>query len=198
MRNPPRRSPESEAIVERSVRLVLELHRPRVAAVFGFVNAKISRVIPNRLQVRNFIAHSPHAAKLEPFRSRHLSALPCRTALGSQQKRPVRSRRPHHLRIHRTHRNQQFRSPAILHRQLGKASLSKTQTSQDNHHRKHSKHTHGGSLQSLARTVPRTAEGGNSMPFEEFVISSHVRRGVGFDVVRRSPLPVCHLERSEG
>ena len=61
------RRPKCESIIERTWILVLEFDRPSGAAVECLVNTEISRVIPNRHQIRDARAETLHIAKLQSF-----------------------------------------------------------------------------------------------------------------------------------
>src|SRR6476620_2972076 len=68
--------PEREPIVECVRILIDELDAPSNAAVFGFIDAKICRVVSNGEQVGNLVVEGLNVAELEHFRARHYTGVP--------------------------------------------------------------------------------------------------------------------------
>src|SRR5690242_13296512 len=103
MKNPAVRRPEREAVIEASRNLVLELDRPRGAAVQCLVNTETSRVLvtPNRHQVRNPRAESLHVAKLQSFGARYDTRVPSLSAISGDSECAVATGCPDHSWIHR-------------------------------------------------------------------------------------------------
>src|SRR6266705_735581 len=108
MRDASLRCPECEAIVERTLILVLELHSPVRAAIDRFVNSEICRVATDtdRLQIRDLGAHSFYIAELQQFSSRDNTGFPGIAAVGCNHECACASGSPDHSRVHRTDRNQ--------------------------------------------------------------------------------------------
>ncbi len=117
------RSPEGHAIVERIHGLVGEFNRPVRAAVHGLVDLEVRRVIPDGHEVGHFVAHALHIAELVVLRSRHDAGCPSISAVLRHHERAARPRGPDHARVHRTNRNQQLRSAALLHREFRPAMI---------------------------------------------------------------------------
>src|SRR5882724_3575294 len=116
MQNSAAGRPEREAIIETSRNLVLELDRPGGAAVQCLVNTEISRVIPNRHQIRNARAESLHVAKLQSFGARYDARVPSLSAISGDGECAVATGCPDHLWIYRPDCYQAVGRPAILRR----------------------------------------------------------------------------------
>src|SRR4029077_1589210 len=114
MQNSPKRCPKREAVIETTWILILELDRPGGAAVQRLVNTEISRVIPNRHQVRNARAESLHVAELQRFGARDHTCGPRLPAVSGDGECAVATGRPDHLWIHRPHCDQAIGRPAVL------------------------------------------------------------------------------------
>src|SRR6266576_1596205 len=89
--------PEREAVVETTWILVFELDRPSGAAVQRLVNTKISRVVPNRHQIRNARAECLHVAKLQSFSARYDAGVPSLSSVSSDGECAVATGCPDHL-----------------------------------------------------------------------------------------------------
>src|SRR5882724_10672700 len=114
MQNSPLRRPKRERVIETTWILVLELDRPGGAAVQCLVNTKISRVIPNRHQIRNAGAESLDVAKLQSFSARNNAGVPSLSAISGDCECAVAPRCPDHLWIYWPDCDQAVGSPAIL------------------------------------------------------------------------------------
>ena len=114
MQNSAMRRPEREPVIETTWILVLELDRPGGAAVQCLVNTEISRVIPNRHQIRNARAESLHVAKLQSFGARYDAGVPSLPAISGDGECAVATGCPDHLWIHRRHCDQAVGRPAVL------------------------------------------------------------------------------------
>src|SRR6266850_7712826 len=117
MQNSTLRRPEREAVVETTWILVFELDRPSGAAVQRLVNTEISRVVPNRHQIRNARAESLDVAKLQSFSTRYNAGIPSLSAISGDGECAVATGCPDHLWIHRPHCDQAVGSPAVLRSQ---------------------------------------------------------------------------------
>src|SRR6266550_8540929 len=117
MQNSPLRRPKRERVIETTWILVLELDRPRGAAVQRLVNTEISRVVPNRHQIRNARAESLHIAKLQSFSARHDAGVPSLSAISGDGECAVAAGCPDYLWIHGPDCNQTVGRPAILRSQ---------------------------------------------------------------------------------
>src|SRR6266566_8445433 len=114
MQNSPLRRPKREAVIETTWILVLELDRPGGTAVQRLVNTEISRVIPNRHQIRNARAESSDVAKLQRFSARYNAGVPSLSAISGDGECAVATGCPDHLWIHWPDCNQTVGRPAIL------------------------------------------------------------------------------------
>src|SRR6266404_762668 len=114
MQNSPLRRPKREAVIETTWILVLELDRPGGTAVQRLVNTEISRVIPNRHQIRNAGAESLDIAKLQSFSARYNAGVPSFSAISGDRECAVATGCPNHLRIHGPHCDQAVGRPAVL------------------------------------------------------------------------------------
>src|SRR5882724_450155 len=114
MQNFPPRRPKRERVIETTWILVLELDRPGGAAVQCLVNTKISRVIPNRHQIRNAGAESLDVAKLQSFSARHDARVPSLSTVSGDGECAVATGCPDHLWIHGPHCDQAVSRPAVL------------------------------------------------------------------------------------
>ena len=114
MQNSAVRRPKREPVIETSGNLVLELDRPSGAAVQCLVNTEISRVIPNRHQIRNARAESLHVAKLQSFGARDDARVPSLPAVSGDGECAVATGCPDHSWIHGPHCDQAVGRPAIL------------------------------------------------------------------------------------
>src|SRR5712691_1004344 len=99
MQNPPLRRPKREAVIETTWILVLELDRPSGTAVQCLVNTEISRVIPNRHQIRNPRAESLDVAELQSFSARYNAGVPSLSAISGDGECAVATGCPDHLWI---------------------------------------------------------------------------------------------------
>src|SRR3954466_11735269 len=117
MQNSAARRPEREPVIETSWNLVLELDRPSGASVQCLVNTEISRVVPNRHQIRNARAESLHIAKLQSFGPRYHARIPSLPAISGDSKCAVATGCPDHTRIHWPHCDETVGRPAVLRRQ---------------------------------------------------------------------------------
>src|SRR5438477_1199532 len=114
MKNSAVRRPEREAVIKTSRNLVLELDCPSGAAVQCLVNTEISRVSPNRHQVRNPRAESFHVAKLQSFSAWYNAGVPSLAAVSGDGERAVATGRPDHSWIHRRNCDEAVTRPAVL------------------------------------------------------------------------------------
>src|SRR4029079_3123357 len=114
MQNSAARRPEREPVIETSWNLVLELDRPGGATVQCLVNTEISRVIPNRHQIRNARAESFHIAKLQGFSARDEADVQSLAAIGGESECAVAAGCPDHSWIHRRNCDQAVGRPAVL------------------------------------------------------------------------------------
>src|SRR5712671_2534913 len=117
MQNSAAGRPKREAVIETTWILVLELDRPSGAAIQCLVNTKISRIIPNRHQIRNARAESLHVAKLQSFRARYDTGVPSLSAISGDGECAVATGCPDHLWIYRPDCDQAVGSPAVLRSQ---------------------------------------------------------------------------------
>src|SRR5712672_25197 len=117
MQNSALRRPKPERVIETTWILVLELDRPGGTAVQRLVNTEISRVVPNRHQIRNAGAESLHIAKLQSFSARHDAGIPSLPAISGDGECAVAAGCPDHMWIHRPHCDQAVGRPAILRSQ---------------------------------------------------------------------------------
>src|SRR4249919_2882287 len=108
------RRPKREPVIETTWILVLELDRPSGAAVQCLVNTEISRVIPNRHQVRNPRTESLHVAKLQSFGARYDARVPSLPAISGDGECAVATGCPDHLWIHGRNCDQAVGRPAVL------------------------------------------------------------------------------------
>ena len=108
------RRPKREAVVESIRILVFELNRPGRAGVFCFIDAKICWVRPNGHQISNAGTERLYIAELQCFSARNNSGVPRLPAIRGDGKRPGATARPYDLRVHRPHRDQTVRGPAVL------------------------------------------------------------------------------------
>src|SRR5882762_10709250 len=100
MQNSALRRPKPQCVIETTWILVLKLDRPGGAAVQFHVNTEISRVVPNRHQIRNARAESLHVAKLQSFSARHDARVPSLPAISGDGECAVATGCPDHLWIH--------------------------------------------------------------------------------------------------
>src|SRR6266513_4088055 len=100
MQNSAMRCPKPERVIETTWILVLELDRPGGTAVQRLVNTEISRVVPNRHQIRNARAESLHVAKLQSFSARHDARVPSLSAISGDGECAVATGCPDHWWIH--------------------------------------------------------------------------------------------------
>src|SRR6187455_730433 len=114
MQNSAARRPEREPVIETSWNLVLELDRPGGATVQCLVNTEISRVIPNRHQIRNTRAESFDVAKLQTFSARYDAGIPSLPAISRDGECAIATGCPDHLWIHRRNRDEAVGRPAVL------------------------------------------------------------------------------------
>src|SRR5258707_12774429 len=114
MQNSPVGCPEREPVIETGRNLVLELDRPSGTAVQCLVNTEISRVNPNRHQVRNARAESLHVAKLQSFGARYDAGVPSLTTVSSDGECAVATGCPDHSWIYRPDCDQTVDRPAVL------------------------------------------------------------------------------------
>src|SRR4029077_7816830 len=117
MQNSPIRRPKREPIIETIWILVLELDRPSGTAVQRLVNTEISRVGPNRHQIRNARTYVLHVAHLQGAGARYDARVPSLSAISGDGECAVATGCPDHLWIHRRHCDQAVGSPAILRSQ---------------------------------------------------------------------------------
>src|SRR5262249_16524961 len=108
--------PKCKAVIETTWILVLELDRPRGAAIQRLVNTEISRVVSNRHQIRDARAESLHVAKLQSFGARYDAGGPSRSGISGDGECTVATGCPNHLWIHGRHRDQAIGRPAVLRR----------------------------------------------------------------------------------
>src|SRR5262245_38477239 len=114
MQNSPLRRPERERVIETTWILVLELDRPGGTAVQRLVNTEISRVIPNRHQIRNARTKALHISEFQRLGSGHNTGIPGLSAISSDCESTPPTGCPHYLWIYRPDRNQAVGGPAVL------------------------------------------------------------------------------------
>src|SRR4029077_807648 len=114
MQNPPMRRPKREPIIETIWILVLELDRPGGTAVQCLVNTEISRVIPNRHQVRDPRAESLDVAKLQSLSARYNARVPSLSAISGDGECAVATGCPDHSWIYRPNCDETIGRPTVL------------------------------------------------------------------------------------
>src|SRR5262245_21090753 len=114
MQNSPMRRPKRERVIETTWILILELDRPSGAAVQRLVNTEISRVVPNRHQIRNARTKALHISEFQRLGSGHNTGIPSLPAVSGDRESTAPTAGPDHLWIYWPDRNQAVGGPAVL------------------------------------------------------------------------------------
>src|SRR4029077_16940223 len=97
MQNSAMRRPERESVIETIWILILELDCPRGATVQRLVNTEISRVGPNRHQIRNAHAERVTISERQRFGARYDARVPSLPAISGNGECAVATGCPDHL-----------------------------------------------------------------------------------------------------
>jgi len=98
--------PKRKTIVEGIGQLILELHGPCGATVRRLVNPEVGGVVPDGLQVSDFVTDALHVAELKRFGARHHGRRPGLAAVGRQHKRAAGACSPHDAVADRAYRDE--------------------------------------------------------------------------------------------
>src|SRR5215470_11404953 len=117
-------APEGKAIVEGSIKLILELHCPCGAAVRGLVDAEIGRVISDGLQIGDAVANALDIAELQRFGARNDTRSPVAAAICGDDESAAAPGGPHDALVDRTDGDKALRGIAVLRSEFRLANVA--------------------------------------------------------------------------